>query len=616
MNSPTPIPDVFWSLLNAACDGSLAADQMQELESILASNAEACKLFADHFQLKTDIRFLGRVARIRDIGLAGIRSTFPETPPTVSSSPVASSPGLGFLASAYHGTVGFFSQEIPFSLLIATLVTGLGLLAGSLVHVSRPEQQIVKKSPSMRVFQPAQDSTLQVVGRITGMMDCRWAKDARAPSGYDNVLLGRTFKLDAGLVEITYNTGAKVILQGPCTYEVESRDGGYLSLGKLTAKLDKKPSAISGQQAEKVASGQWSVASESDPKSQNPEISKSPISNPLSSLPSPLFTIKTPTAIVTDLGTEFGVEVAKGGVTTSHVFQGSVRFQALSSGGKAADEGQILRENQSARAANRQGSCNGDEIVTVFVTPVEAADFVREIPSPAAKPSSRVVVVAHWKFDGNQFLADSSGNGHTLVNRNAKQLNDTALFDGKAILHTVDSIDLTPYTKIRVSWSQKIVDTTLEQLIWEQTTNYNNFPGAIACAIWDPASRKDIGMAGIRTRLEADAENGGTYNIDNFDVLPNVWENVTVEFRRTPDQKNQSLYRTDIVKVFKDNVQIGTGSSYEDFQPPKNFFNAPFFIGARDGVIVPMRGQIDNLKIEGILAPDDTPVKTPGNKLP
>ena len=40
-------------------------------------------------------------------------------------------------------------------------------------------------------------------------------------------------------MEITYDTGAKVILQGPVTYEVES-NGGYLSVGKLTGKLEKR----------------------------------------------------------------------------------------------------------------------------------------------------------------------------------------------------------------------------------------------------------------------------------------------------------------------------------------------------------------------------------------
>ena len=41
-------------------------------------------------------------------------------------------------------------------------------------------------------------------------------------------------------MEITYDTGAKVILQGPVTYEVESKDGGFLSVGKLTARVEKK----------------------------------------------------------------------------------------------------------------------------------------------------------------------------------------------------------------------------------------------------------------------------------------------------------------------------------------------------------------------------------------
>ena len=40
-------------------------------------------------------------------------------------------------------------------------------------------------------------------------------------------------------MEITYDTGAKVILQGPATYEVES-NGGFLLVGKLTGKLEKR----------------------------------------------------------------------------------------------------------------------------------------------------------------------------------------------------------------------------------------------------------------------------------------------------------------------------------------------------------------------------------------
>ena len=73
-------------------------------------------------------------------------------------------------------------------------------------------------------------------------------------------------------MEITYDTGAKVILQGPVTYEVESRRGGFLSVGKLTARLEKI-----GRIRNAVASGQWAVTSA--------EIHK--ISNPQSLIPNP-----------------------------------------------------------------------------------------------------------------------------------------------------------------------------------------------------------------------------------------------------------------------------------------------------------------------------------------
>ena len=60
------------------------------------------------------------------------------------------------------------------------------------------------------------------------MVDCKW-------HGGSRVSLGQKLDLASGLMEITYDTGAKVILQGPVTYEVES-NGGYLSVGKLTGE--------------------------------------------------------------------------------------------------------------------------------------------------------------------------------------------------------------------------------------------------------------------------------------------------------------------------------------------------------------------------------------------
>ena len=65
--------------------------------------------------------------------------------------------------------------------------------------------------------------------------------------------------------------------------------------------------------------GQWSVNQQSQ--------SQSEISNPQSLIPNP-FVIRTPTATVTDLGTEFGVEVTKDQQSHLHVFQGKVVVRA------------------------------------------------------------------------------------------------------------------------------------------------------------------------------------------------------------------------------------------------------------------------------------------------
>ena len=53
--------------------------------------------------------------------------------------------------------------------------------------------------------------------------------------------------------------------------------------------------------------------------------------------------------MVTDLGTEFGVEVGKEGTTTSHVFRGSVKVRLVAGGPTARQHEVVLRENESAR---------------------------------------------------------------------------------------------------------------------------------------------------------------------------------------------------------------------------------------------------------------------------
>ena len=288
-------------LATECLEGGAAAATFERLNDLVSGNPEALDLY---------VEYLNDSIGLRHVCLPG----------------EVSAPLPTFLTTTLHGTVGYFSSGWPVAYLIATVIFGLALLIGSLVPVSQPVQVARQSSvPSRMDIEPR----MEPVGKITGMVDCKWAGAAfESPV----VPLGRKYELTSGLVKISYDTGAEVILQGPVKYQVESASGGYLAVGKLTGKVE----------VEKAKG----------------------------------FVVRTPSATVADLGTEFGVEVDERGGTTSYVFRGSVRLQVASADGKAEGVARVLHENQSARVAN-----TGSNRIMVLASSTKPADFIRESPS-------------------------------------------------------------------------------------------------------------------------------------------------------------------------------------------------------------------------------------------
>jgi hypothetical protein len=101
---------------------------------------------------------------------------------------------------------------------------------------------------------------------------------------------------------------------------------------------------------------------------------------------------------VTDLGTEFGIDVDQTGSTTSHVFCGFVRVQAVADGDKAQDDGQLLHENQSARVEKRS-----DHRTIVVISSAKPAGFVRELPKLENKPAIKTLDLVDVVAGGNGF---------------------------------------------------------------------------------------------------------------------------------------------------------------------------------------------------------------------
>jgi hypothetical protein len=288
--------------------------------------------------------------------------------------------------SLFHSTLTYFSDGMPLAYLGAAVITGLALLIMGLVHVSGPEE--VAKHTVAPVVEPKED----YVGRITGVAGTKWAE---GPS----VRLGQKFDLPSGLMEITYNTGAKVILQGPVTYEVES-NGGFLSIGKLTGRLATRNDEARMTNDER----NHEIRMTKRDRMQNSSFVIRPSS----------FVIHTPTAAVTDLGTEFGVEVGNDGITETCVFTGQVVVTMSGRAGGDQPHRQVIHAGQSVRVEQ------GRELsVTERSSAERSGRFTRVLPSraPSADTYAEMVLsmnpVVYYRME--EFLPGKDRDSYVLV---------------------------------------------------------------------------------------------------------------------------------------------------------------------------------------------------------
>lgn len=118
---------------------------------------------------------------------------------------------------------------------VPAYMAALGIVAAAIVVA------LLWKSPAGPADRDTANATIEVVktrmrvGRITRMYDCRWVNEKSAGAAsvkeWLTVFVGSKYVIDGGLMEITYDTGTKVVLKGPVVYEVDSSNGGYLRVG-------------------------------------------------------------------------------------------------------------------------------------------------------------------------------------------------------------------------------------------------------------------------------------------------------------------------------------------------------------------------------------------------
>ena len=167
----------------------------------------------------------------------------------------------------------------------------------------------------------------QVMATITASINASWESVAEPSTTGTTIEAGRRLSLTQGVVELTFVKGTKVLLEAPAVFDIESASALSLHSGRLAAT------------ASGAARG---------------------------------FTVHTPGAIVTDLGTEFGVAVNSTGVTEVEVFSGEVQAapRVLSA---ATTQPSLLKAGDAGRVA-------GDQ-VTITREAANPQAFVRSVSS-------------------------------------------------------------------------------------------------------------------------------------------------------------------------------------------------------------------------------------------
>jgi hypothetical protein len=364
MTLSQPQIDEFRSLLARLADGPITPQEKERLNALLAADPRAQQMFADYAMLEACLEMVwtsGEGQLTESCETAEPESVAGALPVLIEGVPDLQAP----VSPLYSGGSFLFSYAA------AVVIVGIGLLIGWAYQVSIPcpeHGESAQLGPRPMPTDVRAEPKIVFVGRITDTVECRRADSKTGTADYGYVALGQKYALASGLMEITYDTGAKVILQGPCVYKVESRAGGYLSRGRLTARIERKGERGErrGERENSTANYQSSIVNHH---------SHSSLPSPLSSLPSPLFTVRTPTAKVADLGTEFGVEVDSSGGSVAHVYAGKVELIAVSSTEAEGAKAVRLEKNESARVV-----VGKDRLAKVVRDAGPPDEFVRQMP--------------------------------------------------------------------------------------------------------------------------------------------------------------------------------------------------------------------------------------------
>ena len=357
LRSLPAVDDELVALIGRLCDGTASHEDCTRLDQCLADPA-AVECYCAMLELEASLQWWwhtmpsGQDAMVLEMIAALAAPVQPRASAALPSPPsrdvrTAWSRLQACVAAAADlvGGIEIEPRRLSITVLAAVLTIG-GLLAVSGGWGARLLG--VADSPVGDSVRPA-----DAIARIRAVDGVVWREPLASHVADEWLPEGARLDIVRGLIEVAYLTGATVIIEGPASFEVSGAGTGTLARGRLTATLNK---------------------------------------------PRTSFAIHTPSAIVTDRGTQFGVEVDEQGATDVRVFQGLVELAAVGMIGAdsvlqlaAGHAGEVDARGQTARVAAPAPK--------KFVTAVTATASRRGDSLPYAWDDAAAITLYRDSFD-------------------------------------------------------------------------------------------------------------------------------------------------------------------------------------------------------------------------
>ena len=211
-----------------------------------------------------------------------------------------------------------------------------------------------------------------------------------------------------------------------------------------------------------------------------------------------------------------------------------------------------------------------------------------------AAQSAPAAVVAFWEFEPGNLTADSSGNAQTLSNSSVTSSVDvpgtsssgSAAFNGTSAFLSRAGLDLSAANQLTIEFFYKPTGNFASDadILFEHSSNFNTGSGGIVTFGSSSGSVNQFNVGYKPSGYLTDTVNPASVT---------GWHHFAVEYDRT------AVANGDVIKAYVDYNLVGVDTLSSSGRTA--FFNATFFLGARNGTSLFYDGLIDQFRISNTL---------------